>query len=117
MKNLLMALIVAAPVAFGLGGGNGAEASPNVKTYLGVPYYGYQVGPDYVYRKAYGWYRPGRHLDRLSCGEARRIVSNRGYRNIVARNCNGGTYVFRAVRNNRIAIVYVNARTGAVWRG
>ncbi len=117
MKKLLMAIVVAAPVAFGLGGVNGAEADTNVKIYLGMPHYGYQVGPDYVYGKSYGWYRPGRHLNRLSCGEARRIVGNRGYHNVVARNCSGGTYVFRAVRNHRIAIVYVNARTGAVWRG
>jgi hypothetical protein len=117
MKKLLMALVVAAPVAFGLGGMNDAEARMNVNIYFGVPHYGYQVGLDYVYRKGYGWYRPGRHLDRLSYGEARLIVHNRGYRAIVARNCSGGTYVFRAVRNNRLAIVYVNARTGAVWRG
>jgi hypothetical protein len=117
MKKLLMALVVAAPVAFGLGGVNGAEAKTNVKIYLGMPHYGYQVGPDYVYRKGYGWYRPGKRFNQLSCGEARRIVRNRGYYNIVARNCNGGTYVFRAVRNNRVAIVYVNARSGAVWRG
>jgi hypothetical protein len=117
MKRLLMALVVAAPVAFGLGGVNAAEAGTNVKIYLGMPHYGYQVGPDYVYRKGHGWYRPARHFNRLSCGEARRIVRGRGYRNIVARNCSGRTYVFRAVRNNRVTIVYVNARTGAVWLG
>jgi hypothetical protein len=117
MKKLLMALVVAAPVAFGLGGVNAAEAKTNVKIYLGVPHYGYQVGPDYVYRKGYGWYRPGRNINRLSCNEARRIVRNQGYRDIVARNCNGQTYVFRVVRNNRVVIVYVNARTGKVWRG
>ena len=117
MKKLLMALVVAAPVAFGLGAVNGAEAKTQVNIYLGVPHYSYQVGPDYVFRKGHGWYRPGRHMNRLSCNEARRIVRNRGYNNIVARNCSGGTYVFRAVRNHRVAIIYVNARTGAVWRG
>jgi hypothetical protein len=84
MKKLLMALVVAAPVALGLSGVNGAEASTNMKIYLGMPHYSYQVGPDYVYRRDYGWYRPG-HVNRLSCGEARRIVRNRGYRAIVAR--------------------------------
>ena len=112
MKKLLMALVVAAPMAFGLGGVNAAEAKPSVNIYLGMPHYSYQVGPDYVYRKGHGWYR-----SRLSCGQARRIVRDRGYRNIEARNCSGGTYVFRVMRNNRAAIVYVNARTGAVWRG
>jgi hypothetical protein len=117
MKKLLMALVVAAPVAFGLGGANGAEAGTKVNIYLGVPHYSYQGGPGYVYRKGHGWYRPGRYVNRLSCGEARRIVRNRGYYNIIVRNCSGGTYVFRAVRNNRLAVVYVNARTGAVGRG
>ena len=117
MKKLLMALVVAAPVAFGLGGVNAAEAKTTVNIYLGVPHYSYQVGPDYVFRKGHGWYLPGRHFNRLSCGEARQIIRGHGYRDIVARNCSGGTYVFRAVRNNRLAIVYVSARTGAVWRG
>ena len=117
MKKLLMALVVAAPVALGLGGMNAAEAKTQVNIYLGVPHYSYQVGPDYVYRKGHGWYRSAHRIGRLSCRQARRMVSNRGYRNVVARNCSGGTYVFRAVRNHRVSILYVNARTGAVWRG
>lgn len=117
MKKFWIALAVAAPMVLGLGGMSGAEAKTKVNIYLGIPHYSYQVGPDYMFRKGHGWYRPGRKVNRLSCGEARRIVNNRGYRNIVARNCNGQTYVFRALRNNRVFIVYVNARTGAVWRG
>jgi hypothetical protein len=117
MKKLLMALAVTAPVILGLGGTNAAEAKTKVNIYLGMPHYGYQVGPDYIYRKGHGWYRPGRPVYRLSCGQARRLVGNRGYHNIVARNCSGQTYVFRAVRNHRVFVVYVNARTGAVWRG
>ncbi|MGE0005786.1 MAG: hypothetical protein AB7S92_09355 [Parvibaculaceae bacterium] len=113
MKKLLMALVVAAPVAFGLGGMNAAEAKTKVNIYLGLPHYSYQVGPDYVYRKGHGWYRPAR----MSCSQARRLVAKHGYRNVVARNCNGATYVFRGVRNHRAAVIYVNARTGKVWRG
>ncbi len=115
MKKLLIALAVAAPMALGLGGA--AEAKTNVNIYLGIPHYGYQVGPDYVYRKGHGWYRPGRNYNRLSCGEARRLVRDRGFRNVEARNCSGRTYTFRAVRSGRVFVVYVNARTGAVWRG
>jgi hypothetical protein len=117
MKRLLMALAVAASVAFGLGGVNAAEAKTKVNIYFGIQHYGYQVGPDYVYRKGHGWYRPRGYINRLSCGEAGRIVRRHGYYNIVARDCGGGTYVFRAMRNDRVAIVYVNARSGAVWRG
>ena len=116
MMKLLIALAVAASMALGLGM-SGAEARAKVNIYLGIPHYGYQVGPDYVYRKGHGWYRPGRNYDKLSCRQAGRIVSNSGYRNIVARNCYGQTYVFRATRNNRLFVVYVNSHTGAVWRG
>jgi hypothetical protein len=116
MKKLLIALAVAAPMALGLVGMSGAEAK-TVNIYLGIPYYGYQVGPDYVYRKGHGWYRPGRNFNRLSCGQARRIVDRNGYNNVMPRNCNGQTYTFRATRNGRVFLVYVNARTGAIWRG
>lgn len=124
MRKLLMTLAVAAPAAlgFGLGGAGGAEAKTSVNIYMGVPYYGYQVGPDYRYRRGYGWYRPGRPdyrpgRYRMSCNQARNIVRDRGYRNVKARDCSGQTYSFRATRNGRGHIVYVNSRTGAVWRG
>ncbi len=119
MKKLLMTLAVAAPIAlgFGLGGASSAEAKTSVNIYLGVPYYSYQVGPDYRYRNGYGWYRPGRPNYRMSCSRARNLVRDRGYRNVKARDCNGRTYSFRATRNGRGFIVYVDSRTGAVWRG
>ncbi len=120
MKKLLMTLAVAAPMAlgFGLGGAGSAEAKTSVNIYLGIPHYGYQVGPDYVYRKGHGWYRPGRpNKYRMSCSRARDLVRDRGYRNVQARNCSGQTYTFRATRNGRGFLVYVNSRTGAVWRG
>jgi hypothetical protein len=117
MKRLLIALALAVPMALGFGASNGAEAKTSVHVYLGVPYYSYRVGPDYMFRPGQGWYRPGRDHRRLSCGQARELVRDRGYRNIVARSCSGRTYAFRAIRNNRVFVVYVNARTGAVWRG
>lgn len=119
MKKLLMTLVVAAPIAlgFGLGGATTADAKTSVNIYMGVPYYSYQVGPDYQFRKGHGWYRPGRPNHRkMSCNQARDLVRDRGYRNVQARNCGGQTYVFRATRNGRAVIVYVNSRTGAVWR-
>lgn len=119
MKKLLMTLAVAAPMALGigLGGAGSAEAKTSVNIYLGMPHYSYQVGPDYVYRKGHGWYRPGRANYRMSCKRARNLVRDRGYRNVRARDCSGRTYTFRATRNGRAFLVYVNSRTGAVWRG
>jgi hypothetical protein len=54
---------------------------------------------------------------RLSCGEARRVVRNSGFRNVSTIECNGRTYTFEATRRGRDVTVYVNSRTGAVWRG
>ena len=54
---------------------------------------------------------------RLSCGEARRIVRNSGFRNVDTIECNGRTYTFEATRRGRDVTVYVNSHTGAVWRG
>jgi hypothetical protein len=99
-----------------------AEAKTNVivRFDVGVPYYAYQTGPDYVYRRGYGWYRPVRrpvYGNRLSCQEAGRIVRRNGYYNVYARECGGSTYTFTGFRNGRRFVVYVNARSGAVWRG
>ena len=54
---------------------------------------------------------------RLSCGEARAKVRHSGFRNVSTIECNGRTYTFEATRRGRDVTVYVNSRTGAVWRG
>lgn len=93
--------------------------------YFGIPFYSYRVGPGWRYYDGYGWYDYGRYgefrhhrnRNRLSCGEARRLVDRR-YNNVRVRECNGSTYTFRATnRNGNRIIIYVNARTGAMWRG
>ena len=120
MKKTLLGLLAAAAI---LGGtATLAEAKTSVHIFLGVPYYDNQLGPDYRYHRGRGWYRPG-YVDpgfgfgKLSCNEARRAVRNHGFRDVVARNCSGRTYVFSATRNNKRMQVYVNARTGVVSRG
>ena len=116
MKSLLVATAVAATLAFGVP--TGAEAA-KIKIYLGMPHYGYQVGPDYRYRSGYGWYQDSNYYNRgrLSCGEARNRVRNSGFRNVATVECQGRTYTFEATRRGRDVMVYVNSRTGAVWRG
>ena len=100
----------------------GAEARTNFEIYFGVPFYGYQVGPGWRYYEGYGWYDYGRygdfrHRNRLSCSEARRIVDRR-YDRVRVRECNGRTYTFTAEnRRGKRIVVYVNSRTGALWRG
>jgi hypothetical protein len=115
MKSILIAAAFAATLTVGLP--LTARADTDFKIYLGIPHYGYRVGPDYRFREGYGWYLPDTRRGRLSCGEARRIVRRSGFRNISTIECNGRTYTFEATRRGREVTVYVNSRTGAVWRG
>jgi hypothetical protein len=118
MKSFLATALLALPLAFATLAPTAApaEAGTSVRIFLGVPYYPYRVGPDYVYRSGYGWYRPGR-VGKMSCGQAANMLWRKGYNRPIARDCRGTTYVFSAWRNGRPLQVYVNARTGAVWRG
>ena len=91
--------------------------------HFGVPFYSHRVGPGWRYYDGYGWYDYGRWGDvrhrhqRLSCGEARRLVDRSGYDRVRTVECNGRTYTFKAEnRKGRRITVYVNARTGAIWR-
>lgn len=120
MKSLFLAAAAAAVMAFAMP----TAADAKVKIYLGVPHYDYQYGPGYRYREGYGWYEPMGYYNpgyynrgRLSCGEARRIVRNNGFRNVETIECNGRTYTFEATRRGRDVTVYVNSRNGRIWRG
>ena len=117
MKSLVLASAVAAVLAFAIP--TAADAKTNVRIYLGMPHYSYQVGPDYRFRSGYGWYRPVGiyNRGRLSCGEARARVRHSGFRNVATIECQGRTYTFEATRRGRDVTVYVNSRTGAIWRG
>lgn len=68
--------------------------------------------PGYYYRD-----RSPRRYNRVSCGEARGILRDRGYYRIRTRECQGRTYTFRASKNGRNFVVYVNSRNGGVSRG
>lgn len=124
MKSLFLATAAAVVMAFAVP--TAADAKTNVKIYLGAPHYDYQVGPGWRYREGYGWYdyeRYGQYdpivirRGRLSCGEARRIVRNSGFRNVETIECNGRTYTFEATRRGRDVTVFVNSRNGRIWRG
>ena len=120
MKSLFLATAAAVVMAFALP--TAADAKTKVKVFLGVPYYDYQYGPDYRFREGYGWYQYGDYNDgfnrgRLSCGEARRIVRNNGFRNVATIECNGRMYTFEATRHGRDVTVFVNSRNGRISRG
>lgn len=120
MKKTIIGLLAAAAI-FG-GAATIAEARTNFSIYFGIPYFNEQIGPDYRYYNDRGWYLDqdynyGRRY--ISCNRARSIVRNQGYRNVVARDCEGRTYAFSTRRNDnsKRVIIYVNARTGRTWRG
>lgn len=95
-----------------------ANAGTKVRIFLGVPYYSHRVAPDYRYRSDYGWYRPAVVVrGKMSCGAARDQVRGAGYHNISTVECGGGTYAFTGTRHGKRVGVFVNSRTGGVWRG
>ena len=115
MKKIIIGLLAAVSMTAGMA--SLAEAKVNFRIYLGEPYYDQRMGPDYRYYEGRGWYRYNNYRAHISCGEAKRIVRNKGYRNVATRECEGRTYTFVAKRNGHRILIYVNSRTGAVWRG
>ncbi|MBK8769365.1 MAG: hypothetical protein IPM06_02920 [Rhizobiales bacterium] len=115
---LASAIMLSTPMMIPMGAATPAKAEVSLGVFFGVPHYRHRMGPDYMYRRGYGWYLPRHHARfKMSCGEAKWSVRNRGYRNVSTVECNGATYTFRASRNGHRIVVYVNARSGAVWRG
>lgn len=126
LKSLLVAGSVALS-AFALAPAAEAHSRTNAgfSLYFGVPFYSYRVGPGWRYYDGYGWYDYGRYGDfrrhhrgnRLTCNEARRLVDRSGFDRVRVVECAGRTYTFRAVnrKGNRVT-VYVNSRSGAIWR-
>jgi hypothetical protein len=121
MKKTIIGLLAATALLGGLA--TAAEAKIVIQL-GGVPYYDYQMGPDYRYYQGRGWYQYQRgnqfmsgNRGRISCGEAKSIVRENGFRNVRTRECEGRTFTFSAFRHGRNVLVFVNSRTGAVWRG
>jgi hypothetical protein len=85
-----------------------ADVDVDVGVGVGIP--GIYVDPDYDddYRH--------RRRGRLSCGEAKELVRDRGYRRVVTLDCGGRIYTFRATRGGNRYVLNVNPRTRAVWR-
>lgn len=108
---MIRSLALAAAVAFGLtaipAGTTPAKADTDVYLNLGIP--------DGYKRSGDGW-RRGDKYHQLSCRQARQILRNRGWRDIITRSCSGRTYQFRAFRGGQPREIGVNSRTGNVFR-
>jgi hypothetical protein len=101
-----------------------ADAKTRIGIYFGVPFYDGAVHRGYLYEPNYGWYAPEYDYkvrrnygnSRVSCGQAARHLRNAGYRNVVAIDCDGRIYQFRANRNGRYVMLSYNARTRSFGR-
>lgn len=119
MKSALFALAFSIPLALSLTPQTAeAHSDVSVRIFFGQPFYAYRAGPDYVYRPGWGWHRRSAAIrDKLSCAEARNLARQRGFNIVSTRECKGTTYTFRARYKGQSRLIYVNSRTGGVWRG
>ncbi|MEQ1524479.1 MAG: hypothetical protein ABL936_24735 [Aestuariivirga sp.] len=97
MKKIIIGLLAAVSITAGMA--SLAEAGVKIKVILGESYYDQRMGPDYRYYDGRGWYRYNNHRANISCGQAKRIVRNHGFRDVLTRECEGRTYTFVAKRN------------------
>ena len=114
MKKLLIATVLAAGFAFAAP--QASEAGTSIHIYLGIPHYSYRVGPDYLFRPGYGWYRRPTVAWRISCGAGRNLLASRGFHNIDTVECGGPVYTYRATRNGNRSLWHVDARNGQFFR-
>jgi len=82
--------------------------------------YGYGYGYDY-YHPPIGYYYTPRYLPprysyRISCGQAKEIVRDRGYRNVRTRDCGGRTNSFIGKKSGHLWLVRVDTRSGRISR-
>jgi hypothetical protein len=117
---MLKKLLIAAGLVLGVGLSTQAtEAKTHVFIGIGNGYcngyydpyrcgnYGYI--PHRIYRDPYPYIRRG-----ISCRDAAWRLRDRGYRNVVARDCRGSTYNFTARKRGGPVLVRVNAYNGGI---
>ncbi len=119
LKTLLVAASLAVGIAFSV---QAAEAKTRVFIGIGGFPGGYCNGYDYpfgcggygyfphrVYHDPYPYIRRG-----ISCREAGLRLRDRGYRNVVARDCRGSTYGYTARKRGGPVSIRVNAYNGRI---
>jgi hypothetical protein len=83
--------------------------SPNVDIQIGVPGVGGGVYGEEDYDSTY-------RRRRISCGEARMLVRDRGYIRVRMIDCGGRRHTFSGFRRGRLWLVTVNAFNGSISR-
>lgn len=66
--------------------------------------------PNYHYRE----YPNDYPAARISCGEARRILSHRGFRRVQVNSCGGRYHTFIARKGGETFVIKVSSRNGAI---
>lgn len=94
-----------------------AEAKVNIGIGIGGGHYGGGYGHGYYGNPYYGgsYYTPRRSY-RMSCGQVRRKLRNRGYYRIRAVDCSGSRYTFHAKRHGERVRIRVKSRSGYVYK-
>lgn len=82
--------------------------------------HGYGYGYDY-YQPPIGYYYAPRYLPppysyRISCGQAKEIVRDHGYRNVRTRDCGGRINSFIGRKSGHLWLVRVDTRSGRISR-
>jgi hypothetical protein len=109
MRKLLLGVGLAFTLA--LAGGPAAMAgSPNIGVDIGIGTGG-GVGVYDPYDEDYGYRRR-----RISCGEARMLVRDRGYIRVRMIDCGRRVHRFSGFRRGRLWLVTVNAFNGSLSR-
>jgi hypothetical protein len=74
--------------------------------------------PDYIPKKLVPVNQSGIvHHGPLDCVTAGKVVREKGYQDVRARDCSGEIYHFRAERNGRKVLLRVDREDGRVTRG
>jgi hypothetical protein len=121
MKSTIAASFLAVSM---LGAPNVAEAKTKIGIYFGVPFYDTAVDDGYLYEPDYGWYAPEYRYSvrrnngyaRVSCNQAARQLRKAGYRYVVAIECSGRNYEFRARKGGHSVTLSYNVRTRSYSR-
>jgi hypothetical protein len=96
-----------------------ASAEAKTKIHLGIGTPGYYYDPYYdppaYYDDDYSYgYVTSYRRYRISCGEAKEMLRDRGYYRVRTRDCEGRSYSFLATKRGVPFIVRVSARSGEI---
>lgn len=119
MSKILLAALAALAVSSATVPASYAGTSVGIA--IGEPYPGYYPYPEYPPNNGYPRrphpqpdYDDDDGYDQISCWEGKRILRDRGFRNVQPRKCDGSIYRFVAQKAGRPWIVRVDSYNGRI---